>query len=65
MRLRKLRENLGYSQSDLEDITGVPQSTISRLERKDIMSARERIIEDALMQRLIEHYNSEVKRNGN
>lgn len=64
MRLRELRENLGYSQSDLEDITGVPQSTISRLERKDIMSARERLTEDALMQKLIEHYNSEVKRNG-
>lgn len=64
MRLRELRENLGYSQSDLEDITGVPQSTISRLERKDIMSARERITEFALMQKLIEHYNSEVKRNG-
>ena len=64
MRLRELRENLGYSQTDLEDITGVPQSTISRLERKDIMSARERIMEFALMEKLIEHYNSEVKRNG-
>lgn len=61
MRLRELRENLGYSQSDLEDITGVPQSTISRLERKEVMSARERITEYALMQKLIEHYNSEVK----
>ena len=64
MRLRELRENLGYSQTDLEDITGVPQSTISRLERKEVMSAREGIMEFALMEKLIEHYNSEVKRNG-
>jgi transcriptional regulator with XRE-family HTH domain len=36
LRIREFREAKGMSQEDLAEASGVPQSSISRLERRDV-----------------------------
>lgn len=55
MTLREMREGLGYSQLAVESITGIPQSTISRIERGEKRKAREALMEQAIMQKLAEY----------
>lgn len=52
MTLKELRENLGYSQSAVESITGVSQSTISRIELTENKNARTALTEWAIMEKL-------------
>ena len=61
MTLKEARKKFNYSQNAIEAITGVPQSTISRLERNSNKNARESMLEYAIVQKIIEY---EAKRNG-
>lgn len=62
MTLKKMREDLGYSQLAVESITGVPQSTISRIERSAKHKPREALMEYAIMQKLADY--EAQKKNG-
>lgn len=61
MTLKEARENFGYSQLAVEAITGVPQSTISRIERGVGSTTREALMEWAIVQKILEY---ESKKNG-